>query len=616
MEALFLELLNRSIAAGWTILGVLFLRALLRNGPKAMRCVLWALVGIRLICPVSVESALSLIPSAIPGDILLEEEPAVESGFGLVDNAVNPAIRESFAPNRAESANPIQVAAFLASLLWAAGMAAMLLYAVVSCLRLRRQVAASICHGGNVWLSDSVRMPFIFGIFRPRIYLPSDLEEGQLDSVMAHEKAHLKRRDHWWKPLGFLLLSVYWFQPLCWAAYIFLCRDMELACDEQAVKGMGDRERKRYAEALLSCSVPRSWVSACPLAFGEVGIKERVKGVLHYRKPALWIVLAAAIACAGAAVCFLTDPVSEGCGEMLGARYSVKEVLYDAPWYDAGYTSDSAPEYLFTADACLLQRSQGGVLGTNGTWNMVGVFHEADGIGDRLPGLLLSEGATEEGPLSERERKVRELLGRVERIWRVDTDGETGLSYLIMQAGDGRTLLAAGYGLDGNGHIRWIWEMERHEAQGDMAYFAALISSMCGEDVQVFSLYESEDMPDRLIAGFHAGGNRRGFAVFSRNQSDGWRIKGYSYPEGGSIGCVTLGEDWGFGHSVTVVLSSREDLAYVAAWTDGAVQQETVSATSPPSMCVFEWQELLSGEEAVEVRFYDEEDKELETVGN
>lgn len=378
METLFLKLLNMGIAAGWVILAVMLLRILLRKAPKAVRCALWILVGIRLVCPFSIESVLSLIPSqeTVPGEIMMAGKPEIDSGIRVLDDAVNPAIAASLSPEPHASVNPMQIVVFLASRLWAAGLAALLFYALASYVRLRRKVAAAMCFRENIWLCDAVRSPFILGILSPRIYLPSDLEEPQIGCVIAHEKAHLRRRDHWWKPLGFLLLSVYWFQPLCWAAYILLCRDIELACDEYVVKRMGDAWKKTYANALLSCSLDSQGLSGCPLAFGEVGIKERIKGILSYKKPALWIVAAAAIACIVTAVCFLTDPAeSKNSDNIYGTRYTVAEVLYDAPWYNAVYAPGNAPDFVFTPEGELLQRNFGGVMGNNPVWNMVGVFH-------------------------------------------------------------------------------------------------------------------------------------------------------------------------------------------------------------------------------------------------
>ncbi len=645
MEALFLRLLNMGIAAGWVILGILLLRLLLKRAPKAFRCALWGLVAVRLVCPFSLESVVSLIPSAetVPREILMDREPAIESGITAVDSAVNPIIANSLGPNIGDSVNPMQVVVFLASCLWVIGAAGMALYALISCVRLRRQVAVSLRLEGNVWVSDAVNSPFIFGLFSPRIYLPSDLEGQKLACVIAHEKAHLERRDHLWKPFGFLLLSVYWFQPLCWIAYILLCRDIELACDERVVKNLGKEEKKQYAEALLSYSAPRHMISACPLAFGESGVKERVKDVLRYRKPAFWTVAAGAAACVTAAVCLLTDPVAAVDKDIFGARYSVEKVLYDMPWTDAVYRAEDAPEYIFTADGSLMQKSPGGVFGSNDAWNMVGVFREEDGIRNRLPGLFQSAGTApadsaqaEQGrdggqsPKSEQShekeqgrdadwfgnvpglgQEAQNLLEKVVRGWRVGADGDEGLCYFILETRDGQVLLAVAYGAAGEEAVRWLWKMEKHPVSGDTAYFEGLIASMGGKGVRIFAFYESDRTPGRLVAGYDDG-NKRGYAVFKQDTGgSGWRITGYTSGESDSLSHVTLGEEWGFDHSITIVLSSRGDLAYVTAQAGEEFRRKTVNVTSVPAMCVFEWEGFVA-EETVEVHYYNGEGRELE----
>lgn len=310
MEAVFLKILNMSIAASWLVLAVLVLRLLLKKAPKSITVILWALVAIRLIVPFSFESVLSLIPSAetVPNDILYADTPAIHSGFPALNSAVNPVLSESLAPDIVESRNPMQVIIFIASVIWLTGMAGMLLYAAISYLRIHRKVREAAPVQENIWLCDHIATPFILGVFRPRIYLSSDLSEQNTVYVIAHEKAHLKRRDHWWKPLGFLLLTVYWFNPVIWIAYILLCRDIELACDEKVIRDMGLGSKKPYSDALISCSVSRKTVAACPLAFGEVGVKGRIKAVLTYKKPAFWVIVLAVIVSIAAAVCFLTNP--------------------------------------------------------------------------------------------------------------------------------------------------------------------------------------------------------------------------------------------------------------------------------------------------------------------
>lgn len=312
MEVVFLKLLNMSITASWLILAVLVLRLFLNKAPKFIRCILWGLVGLRLILPFSVESVLSLIPSSepLPKNIIYTAVPTVNTGIPIIDHAVDPIISQSFSPAPLTSINPTQVISLIASIVWICGVVVMLVYMLISYLRIRIKVREAVVLYDNVYLCDHISSPFILGIIKPKIYLPSNMTASDFEYVISHEKSHLKRRDHWWKPLGFFLLSVYWFNPAIWVAYILLCRDIELACDEKVIKQMDTNEKKAYTNALLCCSIPRKMISACPLAFGEIGVKNRVKNVLNYKKPAFWIILIAVVVSIVTAVCFLTDPAS------------------------------------------------------------------------------------------------------------------------------------------------------------------------------------------------------------------------------------------------------------------------------------------------------------------
>ena len=313
MTDIFLGFLNRSLAAGILILAVVLVRLVFKKAPRWLLCALWALAAVRLVCPVSIESVLSLIPSAEPvqPEIIVSAQPAITSGIPAVDAIVNPPLAAAFTPSPAQSANPLQIWTFLAACVWLAGIAALLLYAAVSALRLRLRVRTAVRLEGKVYQSEFVSSPFILGVIRPRIYLPFGLEAGAQAMVLAHERAHLRRGDQLWKPLGYLILAAYWFNPLCWLAYILFCRDVEDACDEKVVRELGEGCKAAYSRALLACSVPRKLITACPLAFGETGVKARIRSVLNYKKPAFWLVLAAVLASVAVAVCFLTDPKRE-----------------------------------------------------------------------------------------------------------------------------------------------------------------------------------------------------------------------------------------------------------------------------------------------------------------
>ncbi len=338
MDKLFIEILNLSIAASWMILAVLILRLVLKRAPKSLICALWLLVGLRLLLPFSIESALSLIPSrqtvsaaiAEPGtlppvrvsgiQVLPTQEggyngpsqvDVIDSGLPALDSALNPVINESFAPEIGASVDPLQVLTALSGWVWLLGGLVLLGYGAFSFLRLKLRLRESVLAGPGVREGAMVDSPFVLGIFCPVIYLPLGLSERDREMVLSHERAHLKRRDNWVKPLAFILLAVHWFNPLLWLAYVLLCRDIESACDERVLRDMSREERRAYSTALLNCSLRHRAIDACPLAFGELSVKGRIKSVLNYKKPGFWISLAALAACLVVALCFLTDPVTE-----------------------------------------------------------------------------------------------------------------------------------------------------------------------------------------------------------------------------------------------------------------------------------------------------------------
>ena len=311
MSELFLKIVNMSISASWVVIAVLTLRFCLKKAPKWVNVLLWGIVAARMVFPFSIESVLSLIPSAetISPTIMMEQSPSVQTGVPALNHVINPVISGSFTPAPGASANPLQIWIPVLTGLWLFGIAALFLYSAASYWRLRRKVCEAVILRGNIYQSENVCSPFVLGIIKPKIYLPYHMDSREMDHVIAHEQTHIRRKDHWWKPLGFLLLTIHWFNPLMWLSYILLCRDIELACDEKVIRKMSNEQRADYTQALVACSVDRRLITACPLAFGEIGVKERVKSVMNYKKPAFWIVLASVIVCAVIAVCFLTNPI-------------------------------------------------------------------------------------------------------------------------------------------------------------------------------------------------------------------------------------------------------------------------------------------------------------------
>ncbi len=340
MSAVFLKILNLSYSASWLILAVIAVRLLLKKAPKWVPCLLWALVALRLIIPFSFESTLSLLPSGevVPADIQVETMPHIESGIYVINSAVNPVMEDALAPAEANSVNPMQVIVAVLCIVWVAGILAMTVYAFISYVKIRRCVREAAPVDKGIMECDEVKSPFILGIIHPVIYVPSGMESSTLELVLAHEKAHICRKDYLWKPLGFALLSVYWFNPLSWVAYVLLCRDIESACDEKVIRDKSSDYMAAYSQALLDCSIQRRKIAACPVAFGETGVKLRIKNVLNYKKPAFWIIIVSLVACVVLAVCFLTNPKkTEGATGVLAAEDEAEFVPDENPveeWND------------------------------------------------------------------------------------------------------------------------------------------------------------------------------------------------------------------------------------------------------------------------------------------
>ena len=334
MNEFFLKIINMSISASWLIFAVLILRLVLKKAPKWVNVLLWGIVAIRLICPFSFESALSLIPSAetFPKKIISGPSFDVQSGITPVDNRINDYLGDRYFEGVTVPANNGNNIMTILTIVWTIGILLLVAYTVISYWRLHREIDTAVRYKDNIFQSENVSSPFVLGLIKPRIYLPFKLDGQDMEHVVAHEQAHIRRKDHWWKPLGFLLLTIHWFNPLMWLAYVLLCRDIELACDEKVIKGLSNEQRADYTQALVACSVNRRMIAACPLAFGEVGVKERVKSVMNYKKPAFWVIIIAVIVCVGVAVCFLTNPKQD--------RYTLRIVVPAGSQEEFVYTDE------------------------------------------------------------------------------------------------------------------------------------------------------------------------------------------------------------------------------------------------------------------------------------
>jgi len=625
MEAVFLRILNMSITAGWLVLAVLLLRLVLQRAPKAIRCALWALVGIRLVLPFSFESMWSLLPSAepIPMESLYTGSLTVTTGIPVVDQAVNPAIAEVFTPTVTDTVQSVPSVTAptvvsvtqTASVIWLAGMVLMLLYTAVSYLRLRRRVAVSIPVENGLWLCDAIETPFILGILRPRIYIPSAMPEEQVTHVAAHEQAHLRRRDHWWKPLGFLLLSIHWFNPLLWLAYILLCRDIELACDERVIRDMGAEDKKAYSIALLETSVPRRMIAACPLAFGEVGVKARIRSVLHYRKPAFWLAVLAIVLCIAAAVCLLTDPYESS--RLMGGEYKVAEVLYATPSYS---TNPAAYlEVWLTADRRLYMRIENRLEPLDIHWTDA-----------RKPSHFL------DGMFYEKWWTGKRGLPAISDAWLFQTEND--YFYLFMQTKKGETLLAYGRedmgeryeGPSDDSSVYYLCRLENQlgEHEFSVDFFARSLRETVGSHVEPFAYWSHAHKPGYAVVGFHAGEGANqsempdmGYAVFE-TENGGYLLKDWQLCPGAAqtpsrivtAGTAVLGDTATDANTYDVILSSNlylHSVKRVYYKGNTVLGEAKYLADLSYSMLMLPWDAYPEADH-VSQYFYDEEGRQID----
>ncbi|WP_051199049.1 M56 family metallopeptidase [Butyrivibrio hungatei] len=309
MEQVFLFVLNNAITVSVLIIAIIMVRALGKKMPKWITCMLWMIVAVKLTVPVQFESVMSLIPTGkpIPTNIITENNPQINSGIS-------------------SSVNSLQIFFRIGALVWLTGVILMLTYAVATYVLIRKRVSVSVKIDSKVYECDDISDSFILGTISPKVYIPSSLPEGAREYILKHEFAHLSRYDHLWKPLGFLILSVYWFNPLCWIAYILLCKDIEYACDEKVTKNIEKDEKAEYCRILLENSMPRKLIAACPVAFGGIDVKDRIKNVVNYKKPAFWITIASIMVCVAVRVCFATNKGSKTVDEQQVAVASVEAI--------------------------------------------------------------------------------------------------------------------------------------------------------------------------------------------------------------------------------------------------------------------------------------------------
>lgn len=598
------QLFNMSVTASVMILAVLVVRLLLKKSPKIFSYVLWSVVLFRLLCPISVTSDFSLLNiidapvtetgriAYVPSDIVHMENPSAELPVPVVGEAVN-----NHLPKGEEqlAADPLEFPISAATCIWSAGVIVLVIYSVVQLMRLRRRLVGAMPLRDNIYLADHIDTPFAFGLFRPKIYLPSALPEKERGYIILHEQHHIRRGDHVVKILAFAALCLHWFNPLVWVAFVLSGRDMEMSCDEAVMKKTGSDIRAEYSESLLRFATGKKKLVGTPLAFGEGDTKGRIKNIMKYKKPVFWRIAVAVIICVAAAVCLFTNPGDKK--NIAGARYRVEKTIYGAPQLSSVYMAGMEPQYIITSDWVLMERDN-----RNGSWQTCRELREVTYSSEQLCSLFQ--------PLYS---DVEKLLEEVGTVYRADVPGEdSNAFYLVMQTKKKELLLARGYGENLSGWVHWMFQLEKESTSYDSSELRAEIDEMSGKAVTIFSIYESDTLPGWLIAGWQDGSDM-GVAYFKYNESQArYVIRGYESFGGASLYSKTIGEDISFDHSITIALSIRRDLAQVTA-DIGDLHQSAGFFQNCPTMVVFEWEEMLSDSgEKVEVRFFNAASEELE----
>ena len=434
MAGIFLKIVNMSISACWIVLAIILLRFVLKKAPKWINCVLWGLAGLRLVLPFSFESVFSLIPSAetitkVPDS----PRPQINSGVSVIDNQINDYLQGNYFEGVTRPMGNFVDITTLLAIVWIIGIVALLIYTLVSFLRLKRKIGTAVLLRDNIYQSEAVVSPFVLGVIKPKIYLPFNMNGQDMNHVIAHEQAHIRRKDHFWKPLGFLILTLHWFNPMVWLGYILLCRDIELACDEKVVKELNNEQRADYSQALLTCSVNRRMIAACPVAFGEVGVKNRVKSVLNYKKPAFWIIAVAIVLCIVLAFGFLTNPKNTS---VFNSKYETGKCLYSDVVSAEKETKTNNVVYSITSYGVVFRTFE------DGTTEELGELTETDFTADALKEMLNKQG-----------EKVD--LGKTKKAYEIlNEDGK----YVLFQKSNGMVYLVSFFSDD---NIMDVFQLKR-----------------------------------------------------------------------------------------------------------------------------------------------------------
>ncbi len=490
-------LVNMSITASVAIALVILARLALRRAPKIISYALWGIVLFRLLCPVSIESAFSIFSlldrpvkteGALTGNIEYVPEGFVpDSAAEILPDGT---LSVEASPEPSEKANSAGLSEILTGL-WLAGVLGMGIYGAVSYFKLRRRLVAASRLQGNVYLADGIESPFVMGLFRPKIYLPSELSAGEREYILLHEELHIKRLDHVTRLLAFFALCVHWFNPLVWAAFAMSGRDMEMSCDEAVVKKLGLGVRAEYSASLLSFATGRKILAGMPLAFGEGDPKGRIKNLASFKRPTFWVIGIGAVAAAVLAVCLLTNPKSSAGEKFAGGEFEVCQVTYESGIYSYTVTAgENSPSYSISPDMVL------GIRSYEPGWDrdIIGCMLETELTKDNFDSLFHTGREDWHG-----RRSAAHLRRGNLRAWMHEYRGKL---YILLQQKNGDLYMCEGnvdlaekgdkYSDDSN--IRWVFKLENSKAEdktGLMAGIKAAIQSFFGQ-----TRIKTEDIAD------------------------------------------------------------------------------------------------------------------------
>lgn len=613
MQDIFLTILDMSMVASIVIAVVLLARILLGKVPKRFSYLLWAAVLFRLLCPFSIESAISLIPEhakSIPQKIALDEYErvspasaamaayhaigdAVNGGLGVIDVRLEP--DEGINTDLAYAYHR-QIWLIFFAYLWPVGLAALLIYSIISLIKLRQKLVGSVRLRENIYLADHIVTPFVIGVIRPKIYLPSTLSERERDYTILHEQTHIRRLDHIVKLAAFLALILHWFNPLVWAAFILSGRDMEMSCDEAVMKKMDGDIRADYSASLLSLATGRKIFAGAPLAFGEGDTKSRIKNVMNYKKPAFGVLIVCLVTVIALSILLMLNP-KQSSNNLIGATYQVGEVLYTDIRYSFTYTGETAPLYSITADYAIYEKENT----PDAEWIQIGNLYPVEYSREELYAFF--------NPLY---NKPHEQLDKVRTIYRADKGSENQTFYLVMQTDSGEILIALGYGASESGHIRWLYRVKQISETYDDNYIDMSIESYLNNttDVESFSAYQTDTGVSYVIVGFLSDGDTAksdmGFATFRFKDGRYLLIDCNIYSDAAIIDMPSIvdstihngvhpAEDlavcYQYGKpsedvAYEIILSSNPTLSSITRNVNG-VQESIESVTGNPSMTAF-----------------------------